>query len=121
MMEGLENERSICSSSPYPWLNHPKPEASTLLWKLKDCFSTYETTSLHHRDKENNYMDNRKAVLELKDVPPPPPHHTSSSQSSQPFSSLAPLPLPPPCLPPPQLTQDSHQPATTAAAASRGG
>uniref|UniRef100_A0A8C4HKB7 Meiosis regulator and mRNA stability factor 1 n=1 Tax=Dicentrarchus labrax TaxID=13489 RepID=A0A8C4HKB7_DICLA len=52
-------------------------------------------------------MDNRKAVLELKDVPPPP-HHTSSSQSSQPFS-LAPLPLPPPCLPPPQLTQDSHQ------------
>lgn len=52
MMEGLENERSICSSSPYPWLNHPKPEASTLLWKLKDCFSTYETTSLHHRDKE---------------------------------------------------------------------
>ncbi|XP_027138423.1 meiosis regulator and mRNA stability factor 1 isoform X1 [Larimichthys crocea] len=110
MMEGLENERSICSSSPYPWLNHPKPEASTLLWKLKDCFSTYETTSLHHRDKENNYMDNRKAVLELKDVPPPPPHHTSSSQSSQPFSSLAPLPMPPPCLPPPQLTQDSHQP-----------
>lgn len=59
---------------------------------------------------QNNYMDNRKAVLELKDVPPPPPHHTSSSQSSQPFSSLAPLPLPPPCLPPPQLTQDSHQP-----------
>lgn len=59
---------------------------------------------------QNNYMDSRKAVLELKDVPPPPPppHHTSSSQSSQPFS-LAPLPLPPPCLPPAQLTQDSHQ------------
>lgn len=53
-------------------------------------------------------MDNRKAVLELKDVPPPPPHHTPSSQSSQPFS-LAPVPLPPLCLPPPQLTQDSHQ------------
>lgn len=53
-------------------------------------------------------MDNRKAVLELKDVPPPPPHHTPSSQSSQPFS-LAPVPLPPPCLPPPQLTQDSQQ------------
>lgn len=57
---------------------------------------------------QNNYMDNRKAVLELKDVPPPPPHHTSSSQSSQPFS-LAPLPLLPPCLPATQLTQDSHQ------------
>lgn len=55
-------------------------------------------------------MDNRKAVLELKDVPPPP-QHTSSSQLSQPFSR-APLPLPPPCLlppPPPQLTQDSLQ------------
>ncbi|XP_030253558.1 meiosis regulator and mRNA stability factor 1 isoform X1 [Sparus aurata] len=108
MMEGLGNERSICSSRPYPWLSHPKTEASTLLWKLKDCFSTNETPPLHHTDKESIYMDNRKAVLELKDVPPPPPHHTPSSQSSQPFS-LAPVPLPPPCLPPPQLTQDSQQ------------
>uniref|UniRef100_A0A8D3BJU7 Meiosis regulator and mRNA stability factor 1 n=1 Tax=Scophthalmus maximus TaxID=52904 RepID=A0A8D3BJU7_SCOMX len=54
-------------------------------------------------------MESRKAVLELKDVPPPPPHRASSSQSSQPFS-LAPFPLPHPCLPPqPQLTQGSHQ------------
>uniref|UniRef100_A0A3P8TRR2 Meiosis regulator and mRNA stability factor 1 n=1 Tax=Amphiprion percula TaxID=161767 RepID=A0A3P8TRR2_AMPPE len=110
MMEGLGKERSICRSRPFPCLSHPKTEASTLLWKLKDCFSTNETTSPHRTDKENNYMDNRKPVLELKDVPPPPPHHTSSSQLSQPLS-LAPLPLPPPpCLPlPPQLTQDSHQ------------
>ncbi|XP_047433405.1 meiosis regulator and mRNA stability factor 1 isoform X4 [Mugil cephalus] len=108
MMEGLGKERPICSSRPFPWLSHPKTEASTLLWKLKDCFSTSETTSLHQTDRENNYMDNRKAVLELKDVPPPP-QHTSSSQLSQPFSR-APLPLPPPCLPaPPQLTQDSLQ------------
>ncbi|KAK9539698.1 hypothetical protein VZT92_002200 [Zoarces viviparus] len=106
-MEGLGKERSICSSRPFPWLSHPQPEASTLLWKLKDCFPTNETTSAHHADKENTYMDSRKAVLELKDVPPPPPHHTSSSQSSQPFS-LAPLAMPPPCLPP-LLTQDSHQ------------
>ncbi|XP_039668635.1 meiosis regulator and mRNA stability factor 1 isoform X4 [Perca fluviatilis] len=105
-MEGLEKERAICSSRPFPWLSHPKTEASTLLWKLKDCFPTNETTSAHHTDK-NNYMDSRKAVLELKDVPPPP-LHTSSSQSSQPFS-LATLPMPPPCLPPPQLTHDSHQ------------
>lgn len=53
-------------------------------------------------------MDNRKALLDLKDVPPPPPHHTSSSQPSQPFS-LAPLPLLHPCLPTTQLTLDSHQ------------
>lgn len=52
MMEGLGNERSICSSKPYPWLSHPKTEASTLLWKLKDCFSTNETPPLHHTDKE---------------------------------------------------------------------
>ncbi|XP_071359796.1 meiosis regulator and mRNA stability factor 1 isoform X5 [Trachinotus anak] len=109
MMEGLGKERSICSASPFPWLSHPKTEASTLLWKLKDCFSTTETTTPHPTDKENSYMESRKPVLELKDVPPPPPHHTSSSQSSQPFS-MAPLPLPHPCLPPPpQLTQGSHQ------------
>ncbi|KAA8594576.1 hypothetical protein FQN60_011711, partial [Etheostoma spectabile] len=107
-MEGLGKERDICSTRPFPWLGHPKTEASTLLWKLKDCFPTNETTSAHHTDK-NNYMDSRKAVLELKDVPPPPhpPLHTSSSQSSQPFS-LATLPMPPPCLPP-QLTHDTHQ------------
>uniref|UniRef100_A0A3B4X0X2 Meiosis regulator and mRNA stability factor 1 n=1 Tax=Seriola lalandi dorsalis TaxID=1841481 RepID=A0A3B4X0X2_SERLL len=111
MMERLGKERSICSASPFPWLSHPKTEASTLLWKLKDCFSTTETTTPHHTDKEKNYMESRKPVLELKDVPPPPPppHHTSSSQPSQPFS-LAPLPLPHPRLPPPpQLTQGSHQ------------
>lgn len=55
-------------------------------------------------------MDNRKAVLELKDVPPPPPpQHSPRSQLSQSFS-LASLSLPPPCLlPPPQLAKESHQ------------
>ncbi|KAK5866453.1 hypothetical protein PBY51_020644 [Eleginops maclovinus] len=109
MMEGLRKERSICSSRPFPWLGPPKTEASTLLWKIKDCFPSNETTPTHQTDKENNYMDSRRAVLELKDVPPPPPHHTSSSKSSQPFP-MAPLPMLPPCLPPPQLTQDSLQP-----------
>ncbi|XP_030583716.1 meiosis regulator and mRNA stability factor 1 isoform X2 [Archocentrus centrarchus] len=109
MMEGLGKERSTCGARPFPWLGHPKTEASTLLWKLKDCFSTDETSSPHQTDKENNHMDNRKPVLDLKDVPPPPLHHTSSSQLSQPFS-LSSLPLPPPCLPPPpQLAQDSLQ------------
>ncbi|XP_072240496.1 meiosis regulator and mRNA stability factor 1 isoform X3 [Leuresthes tenuis] len=107
MMEGLGKEKSICSSRPMSWLSHPKTEASTLLWKLKDCFPANETTSPQTTSKSNNYMDNRKAVLELKDVPPP--HHSSPSQLSQPFP-LAPLHLPPPCLPPPpQLSQDSHQ------------
>ncbi|KAL6110520.1 marf1 [Pungitius sinensis] len=106
-MEGLGAESSICSSRPFPWLSHPQTEASTVLWKLKDCFPTNEATSAHRADTENTYMDSRKAVLELKDVPPPP-HHTSSSHPSQPFP-LPPLTMPPPCLPPPPLKQDSHQ------------
>nr|XP_012773686.2 meiosis regulator and mRNA stability factor 1 isoform X3 [Maylandia zebra] len=109
MMEGLGKERSTCGARSFPWLAHTETEASTLLWKLKDCFSAHETSSPHQTDK-SNHMDNRKAVLDLKDVPPPPLHHTSSSQLSQPFS-LSSLPLPPPCLPPPppQLAQDSFQ------------
>ncbi|XP_024296124.1 meiosis regulator and mRNA stability factor 1 isoform X5 [Oncorhynchus tshawytscha] len=104
MMEGLGKERSICSSRPFPWLSHPEKEASSRLWKLTDCFSTSEqqNTPSYDTDKQNDYMDNRKPVLELKDLPPPP-HHTAASQ---PFP-LAPLPLPPPCLPP--LPQDSLQ------------
>ncbi|XP_071207865.1 meiosis regulator and mRNA stability factor 1 isoform X6 [Salvelinus alpinus] len=104
MMEGLGKERSICSSRPFPWLSHPEKEASSRLWKLTDCFSTSEqqNTPSYNTDKQNDYMDNRKPVLALKDLPPPP-HHTAASQ---PFP-LTPLPLPPPCLPP--LLQDSLQ------------
>lgn len=57
---------------------------------------------------QKNDMENRKAVLDLKDVPPPPPHHICSSQPSQSFS-LASLSLLPPCLPHAQITQDSHR------------
>lgn len=52
-------------------------------------------------------MENRKAVLDLKDVPPPPPHHITSSQPSHPFS-LTPMSLLPRCLPCAQITQESH-------------
>lgn len=52
-------------------------------------------------------MENRKAVLDLKDVPPPPPHHISSSQPSHPFS-LTPMSLLAPCLPCAQNPQESH-------------
>ncbi|XP_034045191.1 meiosis regulator and mRNA stability factor 1 isoform X2 [Thalassophryne amazonica] len=108
MMERLGKEQSICSSRPSAWLVQPTSEASSLLWKLKDCFSTYEKNAPSHNSKENNYMDVQKGVLELKDVPPPPQFY-ASSQSSLPFP-LASLPLQPTCLPPPpQLTRDSHQ------------
>ncbi|XP_062304058.1 meiosis regulator and mRNA stability factor 1 isoform X2 [Osmerus eperlanus] len=105
-MDGLGKERPICSSRPFPWLNQPETETSRL-WNLTDCFSTYDKNT-PYSDKQKEYMDTRKPVLELKDVPPPP-HHTSSS--SQPFP-LAQLPLPPPCLIPPPVSpqqQDSLQ------------
>lgn len=62
MMEGLGKERSICSASPFPWLSHPQTEASTLLWKLKDCFSTSETTTSHHTDKEVGFNVEKKTL-----------------------------------------------------------
>lgn len=63
---------------------------------------------MFHLPIQFKFMDERKPVLELKDVPPPPPHHASSSQSLQSFP-LPPLPLLPPCLPPaPHLTQEQH-------------
>uniref|UniRef100_A0A8C5G693 Meiosis regulator and mRNA stability factor 1 n=1 Tax=Gouania willdenowi TaxID=441366 RepID=A0A8C5G693_GOUWI len=57
---------------------------------------------------QSDCMENRKAVLELKDVPPPPCHTPSSQSFSLPRLSLpSPCLLPPP--PPHQLTQDSHR------------
>ncbi|XP_008407274.1 meiosis arrest female protein 1 homolog isoform X4 [Poecilia reticulata] len=110
-MDGARKESSTSGSRTAPW-PFP-PDVSSHLWKHKNCFSSNETTSLHQKKKDNIYMDNRKAVLDLKDVPPPPPpplpHCPSTSQLSQPFP-LAPFPLPPACLPPSlQLTPDSHQ------------
>ncbi|XP_056136133.1 meiosis regulator and mRNA stability factor 1 isoform X2 [Lampris incognitus] len=108
MMEGLGKEESICNSRPFPWPSHSKIEASTLLWKLADCFSSYEKAAKPlYTEKQSNYMESRKPVLALKDVPPPP-HHAATSSSSQPFP-LAPLPLPPSLLLPPQISQDSQQ------------
>ncbi|MGH0129640.1 UNVERIFIED_CONTAM: hypothetical protein FKN15_048345 [Acipenser sinensis] len=43
------------------------------------------------KKRQKDYMENRKPVLELKDVPPPP-HHTSSKSFP-----AAPLPNPPSC------------------------
>lgn len=53
MMDRVENERYTCTSRHYPWLSQPESEASTLLWKLKDCFSTSETNSLRRSGDKN--------------------------------------------------------------------
>lgn len=52
MMDGLGNERSMCSSNHYSWLHNHKTEASTLLWKLKICSTSDDKNSLYHMDKE---------------------------------------------------------------------
>ncbi|XP_026789141.3 meiosis regulator and mRNA stability factor 1 isoform X3 [Pangasianodon hypophthalmus] len=98
MMEGSGKEREICNGRSFPWLTR----TDSRFWKLTDCFSSLQQTTptTHH---QNNYMEVRKPVLELKDVPPPPLH----SASQQPLA-LAPQPAPPPCQLPvsdPQLPQ----------------
>ncbi|XP_037103442.1 meiosis regulator and mRNA stability factor 1 isoform X2 [Syngnathus acus] len=107
-MERLGKERSVCSPKTSPWIGHPETEASTLLWKLKDCFTINDTPVSPQMNKKVNDMDSRNTVLELKDVPPPPLHLASSSQSPQRFP-LPPLPSSSSCLLPPQLMQDHHR------------
>ncbi|XP_061625682.1 meiosis regulator and mRNA stability factor 1 isoform X2 [Phyllopteryx taeniolatus] len=107
-MEGLGKERSVCSPKTSPWIGHPKTESSTLLWKLKDCFTTDDTPVAPKTDKKDNDMDSKKTALELKDVPPPPLHNASAFQPPQLFP-VPPLPLPPSCLRPPQPAQHHHR------------
>uniref|UniRef100_A0AAV2LNQ5 Meiosis regulator and mRNA stability factor 1 n=1 Tax=Knipowitschia caucasica TaxID=637954 RepID=A0AAV2LNQ5_KNICA len=96
-MEGLGEEEVKFSSRPFPWVGPNKKEASTLLWKLKDCFSDNVTSSAN--SYKEGFMEDRKPVLGLNDVPPPPVplHHNTSSPPSQRFS-LAPLPIPTPIM-----------------------
>uniref|UniRef100_A0A3P9MPU8 Meiosis regulator and mRNA stability factor 1 n=1 Tax=Oryzias latipes TaxID=8090 RepID=A0A3P9MPU8_ORYLA len=108
MMEGgLGKEKSRATRCP----DSPTADASTPQWKLKDCFGSNETISPHQIHRNNHYMDTRKPLLELKDVPPPP-QHPPSPHLSKPLP-LRPLPLPPPPPPcflaPPHLSQDCQQ------------
>ncbi|XP_066545183.1 meiosis regulator and mRNA stability factor 1 isoform X4 [Amia ocellicauda] len=105
MMEGMGKESSFCSSRPFQWLNHTENEAPSRLWKLSDCFSSFEQTA-PCTEKQKDYMENRKPVLELKDVPPPP-HHAGP----KPFPA-APLPNPPPCFQP-QTHEHAQKPGQT--------
>ncbi|KAJ8413614.1 hypothetical protein AAFF_G00081210 [Aldrovandia affinis] len=106
MMEGLGKESSFCSSRPFQWFDHAENEAPSR-WKLTDCFSSFEQTA-PLSEKQKDYMESRKPVLELKDVPPPPPPHAAS----KPFP-LAQLPNPPPHLqsqPPESLQKQPGSP-----------
>ncbi|XP_020561406.2 meiosis regulator and mRNA stability factor 1 isoform X4 [Oryzias latipes] len=106
MMEGgLGKEKSRATRCP----DSPTADASTPQWK--DCFGSNETIPPHQIHRNNHYMDTRKPLLELKDVPPPP-QHPPSPHLSKPLP-LRPLPLPPPPPPcflaPPHLSQDCQQ------------
>ncbi|XP_053493259.1 meiosis regulator and mRNA stability factor 1 isoform X2 [Ictalurus furcatus] len=99
-MEGSGKEREVCDGRSFPWLTH----TDNRFWKLTDCFSSLQKTA-PSTPHQNSYMEVRKPVLELKDVPPPPLH----SASQQPLA-LAPQPAPPPCQLPasdPQLPQQT--------------
>ncbi|KAG2455676.1 MARF1 factor, partial [Polypterus senegalus] len=90
MMEGMGKESPLSCRRPFRWLNHSENNAHPCFWKFSDCFSSYDQPSPFSK-KTTDYMENRKPVLELKDVPPPP-HHAASN----PFPALS-IPGPASC------------------------
>ncbi|XP_051789959.1 meiosis regulator and mRNA stability factor 1 isoform X3 [Erpetoichthys calabaricus] len=82
MMEGMGKESPLSCRRPFLWLNHTENNAHPCFWKFSDCFSSYDQP-IPFSKKTTDYMENRKPVLELKDVPPPP-HHAASN----PFPAL---------------------------------
>ncbi|XP_069036793.1 meiosis regulator and mRNA stability factor 1 isoform X3 [Lepisosteus oculatus] len=88
-MEAMVKESSLCGPTAFQWLGHTDDEAASRIWKLSDCFSAFDADK-----KKEDFMENRKPALELKDVPPPP-----QCAGSKPFPS-APLPRAPPCFQP---------------------
>ncbi|XP_074867395.1 meiosis regulator and mRNA stability factor 1 isoform X2 [Carettochelys insculpta] len=67
-MEGNRTE-NLCSRS-FGWLHQPDNDAKPWLWKFSNCFSTTEQT-LPFSAKPKDYMENKKAVVELKDASSP--------------------------------------------------
>ncbi|XP_026989357.2 meiosis regulator and mRNA stability factor 1 isoform X2 [Tachysurus fulvidraco] len=100
MMEGSVKERDICNGRSFPWLIR----TDNRFWKLSDCFSSPQQTA-PAAQHQNNFMEVRKPVLDLKDVPPPPLHNASP----QPLV-LASQPAPPLCQRPASDSQLSQQP-----------
>uniref|UniRef100_A0A8C6Z6Y1 Meiosis regulator and mRNA stability factor 1 n=1 Tax=Nothoprocta perdicaria TaxID=30464 RepID=A0A8C6Z6Y1_NOTPE len=68
MMEGDKTE-NLCSRS-FGWLQREENDAKPWLWKLSDCFSAAENT-LSCSAKTKDYMENKKATVELKDASSP--------------------------------------------------
>nr|XP_005307625.1 meiosis regulator and mRNA stability factor 1 isoform X1 [Chrysemys picta bellii]XP_042717584.1 meiosis regulator and mRNA stability factor 1 isoform X1 [Chrysemys picta bellii]XP_042717585.1 meiosis regulator and mRNA stability factor 1 isoform X1 [Chrysemys picta bellii]XP_042717586.1 meiosis regulator and mRNA stability factor 1 isoform X1 [Chrysemys picta bellii] len=68
MMEGNRTE-NLCSRS-FGWVQRQDNDAKPWLWKFSNCFSTTEQTSPFSA-KPKDYMENKKAVVELKDASSP--------------------------------------------------
>lgn len=49
-MEEPGKKQSICGPTPFPWIGHVDQE--TLLWKLKDCFSSFEKANSTYTDQQ---------------------------------------------------------------------
>uniref|UniRef100_A0A8D0GSX9 Meiosis regulator and mRNA stability factor 1 n=1 Tax=Sphenodon punctatus TaxID=8508 RepID=A0A8D0GSX9_SPHPU len=73
MMEGNRTE-NVCNRS-FGWLHRQDNDAKPWLWKFSNCFSATEQT-LPFSPKTKDYMENKKATVELKDAPSP--HHAGS-------------------------------------------
>ncbi|XP_068278289.1 meiosis regulator and mRNA stability factor 1 isoform X3 [Nyctibius grandis] len=65
MMEGNRTE-NLCTRS-FGWLQQQDNDAKPWLWKLSNCFSAAEK-SLPCSAKTKDYMENKKAAVELKDA-----------------------------------------------------
>ncbi|XP_005143455.2 meiosis regulator and mRNA stability factor 1 isoform X1 [Melopsittacus undulatus] len=65
MMEGNRTE-NLCNRS-FGWLQRQENDAKPWLWKLSDCFSAAEK-SLPCSARTKDYMENKKAAIELKDA-----------------------------------------------------
>uniref|UniRef100_A0A8C3CQC8 Meiosis regulator and mRNA stability factor 1 n=1 Tax=Cairina moschata TaxID=8855 RepID=A0A8C3CQC8_CAIMO len=64
-MEGNRTE-NLCNKS-FGWLQRQENDVKPWLWKLSNCFSAAEKT-LPCSEKTKDYMENKKAAVELKDA-----------------------------------------------------
>ncbi|NXX18195.1 MARF1 factor, partial [Podargus strigoides] len=65
MMDGNRTE-NLCNRS-FEWLQRQENDAKPWLWKLSNCFSAAEK-SLPCSAETKDYMENKKAAVELKDA-----------------------------------------------------
>ncbi|XP_068885629.1 meiosis regulator and mRNA stability factor 1 isoform X1 [Aphelocoma coerulescens] len=86
MMEGNRTE-NLCNRS-LGWLQRQENDAKPWLWKLSNCFSAAEK-ALPCSAKTKDYMENKKAAVDLKDAASP--HSGSKLFPAVPLPDVHPL------------------------------